>query len=62
VRFESLLAAQPSPMLRIALIELAADRNLVETRGALERLAAQSRDEAVRQRARWAIGVLTRGA
>lgn len=61
-RFDSLLAAQTSPMLRIALIELAADRRLVEAVGALERVAAESGDEAVRQRARWAVGVLNRGA
>jgi hypothetical protein len=62
VRFEALLAAQASPMLRIALIEMAADRRLVETVGALKRVAAEPGDQAVRDRAQWAIGVLTRGA
>ena len=61
-RFEALLAAQGSPRLRIALIELAADRRLVETQGVLERVAAEPGDEAVRQRARWAISVLGGGA
>ena len=61
-RFEALLAAQASPRLRIALIELAADRRLVETLGVLERVAAEPGDEAVRQRAQWAIGVLAGGA
>jgi hypothetical protein len=61
-RFDALLAAQASPILRIALIELAADRRLVGTVGALKRVATERGEEAVRQRAEWAIGVLTRGA
>jgi hypothetical protein len=62
VRFDSLLAAQASPMLRIALIEMAADRRLVEAIGALKRVAAEPGDNTVRERAQWAIGVLTGGA
>jgi rRNA-processing protein FCF1 len=61
-RFDTLLAEQASPMLRVALIELAADRGFVETVGTLKRVAAEAGDETVRQRARWAIRVLTQGA
>jgi hypothetical protein len=61
-RFETLLAAQPSPLLRIALVELAADRRFVQAVGALERLAAAAEDDSVRQRARWALGILSTGA
>jgi hypothetical protein len=61
-RFENLLAAQASPVLRIALIELAADRRFVEALGTLRRLAMDPGDQAVRARAEWAVGVLTRGA
>lgn len=60
-RFDGLLAAQPSPMLRIALIELAADRRLTETVAVLERVAAQPGSDPVRQRAQWAIDVLRQG-
>jgi hypothetical protein len=60
-RFERLLSAQPSPILQIALIELAADRRLVQTIDVLERVAAAPGDEAVRQRARWALRVMARG-
>jgi hypothetical protein len=59
-RFEPLLAAQDSPILQVALIELAADRRFVETLGALKRVVAEPGDEAVRHRAQWAIGVLSR--
>jgi hypothetical protein len=58
-RFGRLLAAQDSPLLKIALIELAADRGL---RGALDHLrplADASADEVVRERARWAVGILS---
>jgi hypothetical protein len=61
-RFDTLLAAQAWPVLRIALIELAADRRFVEALGSLRRLAIDPSDEAVRARAEWAVGVLTRGA
>jgi rRNA-processing protein FCF1 len=61
-RFDTLLAAQALPMLQIALIELAADRRLVESVGALRRMATEPGDDAVRQRARWAISVLSPGA
>ena len=60
-RFASLLAAQASPMTRIALIELAADRRLKGTLGELRRVATESSEGAVRERAAWAIGALTRG-
>jgi hypothetical protein len=60
-RFDGLLAAQPLPMLRVALIELAADRRLTETVPVLERVAAQPGNGPVRQRAQWAIGVLRQG-
>jgi hypothetical protein len=60
-RFPALFAAQGSPILRIALIELAADRRLAGTVGELRRVATDSPDEAVRQRARWAIAALTQG-
>jgi hypothetical protein len=61
-RFPALLAAQTSPILRIALIELAADRRLAGALGELRRVAAESTDDAVTRRARWAIGALTQGA
>jgi hypothetical protein len=61
-RFPVLLEAQASPIVRIALIELAADRRLAGTIDALRRTAAQASDETVRQRARWAIAALTHGA
>jgi hypothetical protein len=60
-RYDALLAAQPSPMLRIALIELAADRRLTGTVPVLERVAAESQSDLERQRAQWAVGVLRRG-
>ena len=60
-RFERLFAAQASPMIRIALIELAADRRLRGTLGDLRRAATESTDGAVRERAAWAIRALTRG-
>jgi len=58
-RFAALLAAQVSPAIQIALIELAADRRLTETLHQLGRVAAESRDPAVQDRARWAIGALS---
>ena len=61
-RYETLLAAQRLPMLRIALIELAADRRLTHALSVLKRLAAAPGEEAVRERAQWAIGVLNAGA
>lgn len=60
-RLGELLAAQDSSILRIALIELAADRKLTGTLDDLRREAAESHDPAVRARARWAIIELTRG-
>jgi hypothetical protein len=60
-RLGELLAAQDSSILRIALIELAADRKLKGTLDDLKREAAESHDATVRDRARWAITELTRG-
>ena len=61
-RFDTLLASQTAPALRIALIEMAADRRLTGTVRALERVAAEPGDHAVRDRARWAIAALKGGA
>jgi|SRR5215203_2670895 len=61
-RFPTLLTAQTSPILRIALIELAADRRLAGALDELRRVAAESTDDAVARRARWAIDALTEGA
>lgn len=60
-RLGELLAAQDSSILRIALIELAADRKLKGALDDLRREAAESHDPAVRDRAQWAITELTRG-
>jgi anti-sigma factor RsiW len=61
-RFPTLLAAQTSPILRIALIELAGDRRLAGALDELRRVAAESTDDLVARRAQWAINALTGGA